>query len=80
MTSLVFVPHPMCIAINNDLAWVLRRLLLGFQWWELLSFTLSRVLLLLSQVSEGRPLGDASLSSLVNARQCIYAESKGVDV
>ena len=70
----------MCIAANDYLAWVLRRLLFGFQWRELLTFTLSRVLLFLSQVSDGRPLGDASLSSLVNARQCISAESKGVDV
>ena len=70
----------MCIAANDDLAYGLRRLLFGLQGWKLLSFTLSRVLLLFALETAGRPLGDASLSSLVNARQCIYAESKGVDV
>ena len=44
-----------------------------------LPLTLSRMNLLLSLRTAERPLGDASLSSLEDARQCIYADRKSVD-
>ena len=45
-----------------------------------LLLTLLRMNLLFPVGTAERPLGGASLSSLVDARQCIYAQSKSVDV